>query len=63
MEGFMDSNEAPNASDSSGDVGTLGLGLAVVSRTLHNMNGQLRVNSQHGEGSCFVLVFPFQLPA
>jgi light-regulated signal transduction histidine kinase (bacteriophytochrome) len=63
MEDFMNSNEALNTSGRSGDAVTLGLGLAVVSRTLHNMNGQLRVNSQYGEGSCFVLVFPFRLPA
>jgi light-regulated signal transduction histidine kinase (bacteriophytochrome) len=63
MEGFMGSNKALNGNGTSGDAGTLGLGLAVVSRTLHNMDGQLRVNSQDGEGSCFVLVFPFRLPA
>jgi light-regulated signal transduction histidine kinase (bacteriophytochrome) len=61
-EGFVEPNKALNRSGKSGAGGTLGLGLAVVSRTLHNMNGQLRVNSQDGEGSCFVLVFPFRLP-
>jgi light-regulated signal transduction histidine kinase (bacteriophytochrome) len=41
---------------------TLGLGLAVVSRILHNMNGQLRLKSEEGKGSRFVLVFPLRLP-
>jgi light-regulated signal transduction histidine kinase (bacteriophytochrome) len=41
---------------------TLGLGLAVVSRILRNMNGQLRLKSEEGKGSRFVLVFPLELP-
>jgi light-regulated signal transduction histidine kinase (bacteriophytochrome) len=41
---------------------TLGLGLAVVSRILRNMNGQLRLKSEEGRGSRFVLVFPLDLP-
>jgi hypothetical protein len=41
---------------------TLGLGLAVVSRILRNMNGQLRLKSEEGKGSRFVLVFPLDLP-
>lgn len=41
---------------------TLGLGLAVVSRILRNMNGQLRLKSEEGKGSSFVLVFPLNLP-
>jgi light-regulated signal transduction histidine kinase (bacteriophytochrome) len=63
MRCSVDSNKALNGSGRSGNAGKLGLGLAVVSRTLHNMNGQLRVSSKDGEGSCFVLVFPFRLPA
>ncbi|KAF2398693.1 hypothetical protein EJ06DRAFT_479867 [Trichodelitschia bisporula] len=41
---------------------TLGLGLAVVARIIHNMNGQLRLQSEPGKGSIFTLTFPFDLP-
>lgn len=41
---------------------TLGLGLAVVARIIRNMNGQLRVKSEEGTGSRFVVVLPFDLP-
>lgn len=40
----------------------LGLGLAVVARIVRNMDGILRVRSELGEGSCFVLQFPFDIP-
>lgn len=40
----------------------LGLGLAVVARIVRNMDGQLRVNSELGHGSCFVLQLSFDLP-
>ena len=42
---------------------TLGLGLAVVARIIKNMGGQLRLKSEEGKGSRFVLQFPFALPA
>lgn len=41
---------------------TLGLGLAVVARIVRNMNGQLRLKSEEGKGSRFVIQFPFNLP-
>jgi light-regulated signal transduction histidine kinase (bacteriophytochrome)/DNA-binding NarL/FixJ family response regulator len=41
---------------------TLGLGLAIVSRIVRNMNGQLRVKSEEGKGSRFVIQFTFDLP-
>ncbi len=41
---------------------TLGLGLAVVARIVRNMNGQLRLKSEEGKGSRFVVQFPFDLP-
>lgn len=41
---------------------TLGLGLAVVARIVRNMNGQLRLKSEEGKGSRFVVQFPFELP-
>jgi light-regulated signal transduction histidine kinase (bacteriophytochrome) len=41
---------------------TLGLGLAVVARIIKNMEGQLRLKSEEGKGSRFVIQFPFELP-
>ncbi|KAK4189358.1 putative signal transduction histidine-protein kinase [Podospora australis] len=41
---------------------TLGLGLAVVARILRNMDGQLRLKSELGKGSRFVIQLPFELP-
>ncbi|KAK3678614.1 hypothetical protein LTR78_001912 [Recurvomyces mirabilis] len=41
---------------------TLGLGLALVARIIRNMNGQLRLKSEEGKGSRFVIQFPFDLP-
>ncbi|KAK6401287.1 hypothetical protein LTR81_023548 [Elasticomyces elasticus] len=40
----------------------LGLGLAVVARIIRNANGQLRLKSEEGKGSRFVLQFPLELP-
>ncbi|KAK4549504.1 hypothetical protein LTR36_006501 [Oleoguttula mirabilis] len=40
----------------------LGLGLALVARIVRNMNGQLRLKSEEGRGSRFVIQFPFELP-
>jgi CheY-like chemotaxis protein len=39
----------------------LGLGLAVVARTVRNMNGQLRLTSEEGHGSRFIVQLPFSL--
>ncbi|PHH66545.1 hypothetical protein CDD81_7020 [Ophiocordyceps australis] len=41
---------------------TLGLGLAVVARIVRNMDGQLRLKSEAGQGSRFVVQLPFNLP-
>jgi histidine kinase/DNA gyrase B/HSP90-like ATPase len=41
---------------------SLGLGLAVVARIVRNMNGQLRLKSEEGRGSRFIIQFPFELP-
>ncbi|KAL8808569.1 MAG: hypothetical protein Q9223_007247 [Gallowayella weberi] len=41
----------------------LGLGLALVARIIRNMNGQLRLKSEEGKGSRFVLQMSFGLPA
>ena len=40
----------------------LGLGLALVARILRNMNGQLRLKSEEGKGSRFVVQVKFELP-
>ena len=40
----------------------LGLGLAVVARSIRNMKGQLRLKSEEGNGSRFTLRLPFKLP-
>jgi light-regulated signal transduction histidine kinase (bacteriophytochrome)/CheY-like chemotaxis protein len=39
----------------------LGLGLAVVARTIRNMNGQLRLKTEEGKGSRFVIQLTFDL--
>ena len=42
---------------------TLGLGLAVVARTIRNMDGQLRVKSEEGKGTRIVMQLGFDLPS
>ncbi|GJC81262.1 cyanobacterial phytochrome B [Colletotrichum liriopes] len=56
--GFM-SSEDP---DPGKDTRILGLGLAVVARIVRNMDGQLRLKSEQGRGSRFVIQLPFDLP-
>ncbi|TKA79270.1 hypothetical protein B0A49_03687 [Cryomyces minteri] len=56
-----DSEKEPSK-DKGKEKRTLGLGLAVVARIVRNMNGQLRLKSEEGKGSRFVIQFPFQLP-
>jgi len=41
---------------------TVGLGLAVVARIVRNMDGQLRLKSEEGKGSRFVVQLSFPLP-
>ncbi|KAF2848680.1 hypothetical protein T440DRAFT_151558 [Plenodomus tracheiphilus IPT5] len=53
--------EAKKAADQR-EKSTLGLGLAVVARIIKNMNGQLRLRSEEGRGTRFVISFPFDLP-
>lgn len=63
----MDSTDLPDAqalteSTKKESERALGLGLAVVARIIRNMNGQLRLKSEEGKGSRFVIQFPFDLP-
>ncbi|SMY24253.1 unnamed protein product [Zymoseptoria tritici ST99CH_1A5] len=57
-----DSKSLRSEDSKSGEGRTLGLGLAVVARIIRNMNGQLRLKSEEGKGSRFVIQFPFDLP-
>jgi len=45
-----------------GNGGIVGLGLAVVARIVRNMDGQLRLKSEEGKGSRFVVQLSFLLP-
>ncbi|KAJ4395407.1 hypothetical protein N0V85_006560 [Neurospora sp. IMI 360204] len=58
--GFESSDE--HGADKSQSGKTLGLGLALVARILRNMDGQLRLKSETGKGSRFVIQLPFDLP-
>ncbi|KAJ5051764.1 uncharacterized protein L3040_001536 [Drepanopeziza brunnea f. sp. 'multigermtubi'] len=64
---FEESFEEPNKSRQVFKQGkehrTLGLGLAMVARTIRNMNGQLRLKSEEGKGSRFVMQLPFTVGA
>jgi light-regulated signal transduction histidine kinase (bacteriophytochrome) len=46
----------------SGSRQVLGLGLALVARIVHNMQGQLGVKSEEGKGSRFKIMLQFKLP-
>ncbi|CAM1501851.1 Fc.00g038350.m01.CDS01 [Cosmosporella sp. VM-42] len=52
----------PHMNENSPDMRALGLGLAVVARIVRNMDGQLRLKSEEGQGSRFVIQLPFLLP-
>lgn len=43
------------------DSSHLGLGLAVVARTIRHMNGQLRVKTEQGKGSTFTMLLTFDV--
>lgn len=62
---MLEESLAPNSKrieDAGGEKRTLGLGLAVVSRVVRNMNGQMRLRSEEGKGSRFIIQLPFDLP-
>lgn len=54
-------DQSPTSSKNDGKA-TLGLGLAVVARTVRNMNGQLRLKTEEGMGSDFIIVLSFDTP-
>lgn len=58
-----DVKKIEDSSDKGENGRILGLGLAVVARIVRNMGGQLRLKSEEGKGSRFVIQFPFELPA
>ncbi|KAK8065992.1 hsp90-like protein [Apiospora hydei] len=61
----VDTDESnPEAEDEKPAEGrSLGLGLAMVARIVRNMDGQLRLKSEEGKGSRFVIQLPFELPS
>ncbi|WPG98388.1 Hypothetical protein R9X50_00117800 [Acrodontium crateriforme] len=66
-EDIISDSVAPDAEPlteprSKDDDKALGLGLAIVARIVRNMNGQLRLKSEEGKGSRFILSFPFDIP-
>ncbi|MBW0490223.1 hypothetical protein O181_029938 [Austropuccinia psidii MF-1] len=64
LEGIFRAFEQIGTGESTEDSmsNTLGLGLAVVGRVVHNMGGQLRVDSTVDKGSKFTLILPFAIP-
>ncbi|KAG0651252.1 Cyanobacterial phytochrome B [Hyphodiscus hymeniophilus] len=63
VDGFFDSTEESKKSLTEGkEDRTLGLGLAMVARIVRNMDGQLRLKSEEGQGSRFVIQLPFIIP-
>ena len=67
VEGLLDEAETPleqkKIPESPSENKVVGLGLAVVSRIIRNMNGQLRLKSEEGAGSRFVMQLGFDVPA
>ena len=62
MDGLLSDGEETKQVTKGKEQRTLGLGLAMVARTVRNMNGQLRLKSEEGSGSRFVMQFPFIIP-
>lgn len=59
---FLDDSEEPSRQNTQEKENrTLGLGLAMVARIVRNMDGQLRLKSEEGKGSRFVIQLPFIL--
>ncbi|OCK81645.1 hypothetical protein K432DRAFT_295026 [Lepidopterella palustris CBS 459.81] len=62
MRGSSIASQSTSLTEGKEERRTLGLGLAVVARIIRNMNGQLRLKSEEGKGSRFVVQLPFELP-
>jgi light-regulated signal transduction histidine kinase (bacteriophytochrome) len=62
LESPVISSRALPDPDTSEESRVLGNGLAVVARILRNMNGQLRLKSEEGKGTRFVIQLSFDLP-
>jgi light-regulated signal transduction histidine kinase (bacteriophytochrome) len=60
LDGSEDTSRSAIAQQTEGRA--LGLGLAMVARIVRNMDGQLRLKSEEGKGSRFVVQLPFLLP-
>lgn len=60
VDSVFDPQEAKDKSEQ--EQSTLGLGIAIVARIVRNMNGQLRLKSEEGTGSRFVIQLPFETP-
>ncbi|OJJ43971.1 hypothetical protein ASPZODRAFT_803145 [Penicilliopsis zonata CBS 506.65] len=58
----QDSTPGNTADTPSDSKNVLGLGLALVARIVHNMDGQLTVKSEEGKGSCFRIRLNFPVP-
>jgi CheY-like chemotaxis protein len=58
----LDASDEPNRLTGGKQTRTLGLGLAMVARIVRTMDGQLRLKSEEGKGSRFVIQIPFLLP-
>lgn len=59
---FPNQERSPNAIPADGtERRPLGLGLAIVGRIVGAMNGQLRLKSEEGKGSRFVVQLPFEV--
>ncbi|KAH6679485.1 putative cyanobacterial phytochrome B [Halenospora varia] len=63
MDEPLEESEGSTSSPPTKEGRTLGLGLAMVARIVRNMDGQLRLKSEEGKGSRFVIQLPFVLPA
>jgi light-regulated signal transduction histidine kinase (bacteriophytochrome) len=61
-DGLFPNSEGNHQLTDGKDTRTLGLGLAIVARIVRNMDGQLRLKSEEGKGSRFVIQLPFDTP-
>ena len=59
MDDLLSDTEISKQATEGKEQRTLGLGLATVARFVRNMDGQLRLKSEQGRGSRFVMQLPF----